>query len=80
MDERIKELILEAGFPCFGRMYVVTDGAELEAFAQLIARECIDWCYAHATVDGTAQKIEESIRNAFNLRKVAAIAKAKGDE
>lgn len=40
MNERIKELILKAGFPKFAEMYVVTDGKELEKFAELIVREC----------------------------------------
>ena len=38
MNERIKYLILEAGFPKFDKMYVVSDGAELEKFAELIVR------------------------------------------
>ena len=42
MNERIKELILEAGFPKFNEMYVVTDGEELKKFAELIVRECCD--------------------------------------
>ena len=41
MNERMKELILEAGFPKFDKMYVVSDGEELEKFAQLIMQECI---------------------------------------
>jgi hypothetical protein len=39
MNEQIKELILKAGFPKFGEMYVVSDGKELEKFAELIVRE-----------------------------------------
>ena len=39
MNERIKELILEAGFPKFDKMYVVSDGEELEKFAELIVAE-----------------------------------------
>ena len=44
MNERIKYLILEAGFPKFDKMYVVSDGAELEKFAELIVRECAGQC------------------------------------
>jgi hypothetical protein len=33
----------------------------------LIVRECIDWCNAHATIDGTAQKIVESIKKDFGV-------------
>ena len=42
MNDRIKYLILEAGFPKFDKMYVVSDGAELEKFALLIIQECMD--------------------------------------
>ena len=42
MNERIRELILEAGFPKFDKMYVVSDGEELEKFAELIVRECAE--------------------------------------
>jgi len=38
----MKELILEAGFPKFDKMYVVSDGEELEKFAELIVRECMN--------------------------------------
>jgi hypothetical protein len=40
MNERIKELILQVGFPTFGKMYVVSDGEELKQFAELIIKEC----------------------------------------
>lgn len=40
MNKRIQELILEAGFPKFDKMYVVSDGEELERFAELIVQEC----------------------------------------
>jgi len=42
VNERIKELILKAGFPKFDEMYVVSDGEELEQFAELIVKECMD--------------------------------------
>lgn len=38
-----------------------------QKFAELIVRECIDWCNAHATIDGTAQKIVESIKKDFGV-------------
>jgi hypothetical protein len=40
MNEHIKEIILQAGFPTFGKMYVVSDGEELKQFAELIIKEC----------------------------------------
>jgi hypothetical protein len=45
VNERIRELILKAGFPTFGKMYVVSSGEELERFAELIVQECLDQCY-----------------------------------
>ena len=33
---------LAAGFPKFDEMYVVSNGEELEKFAELIVRECAD--------------------------------------
>ena len=42
MNDTIKNLILKAGFPKFDKMYVVSDGEELEKFAQLIVQECIN--------------------------------------
>ena len=44
MNERIKQLILDAGFPKFDKMYVVSDGEELEKFAESIVGECIKIC------------------------------------
>ena len=38
-----------------------------QKFAELIIRECIDWCNAHATIEGTAQKIIESIKKDFGI-------------
>ncbi len=48
MNDRIKELILEAGFPKFDKMYVVSDGEELEKFANLIVKECVKVMYDNA--------------------------------
>jgi hypothetical protein len=47
MNERIRELILEAGFPKFDKMYVVSDGEELKKFAKLIIEECVDYAFAN---------------------------------
>lgn len=63
MNERIKELALQASKEAFplGSM------AWMEVFAELVARECVDWCDAYATVDGTAQKIAEAIKEHFGV-------------
>lgn len=36
-------------------------------FAELIIQECIEWCNAHATINGTAQQVAESITNHFGV-------------
>ena len=38
-----------------------------DKFAELIVRECIEWCDAHATIDGTAQQVRDSIKNHFGV-------------
>ena len=60
MNPRVKELAEEAGG-------VVLAGSEIEKFAELIVRECIDWCNAHARDDGTAQRIAEDIKKDFGV-------------
>jgi hypothetical protein len=36
-------------------------------FAELIVKECMEWCDAHATIDGSAQQIRNSIKNHFGV-------------
>ena len=62
MNERIKELILAAGFPKFDKMYVVSDGEELEKFAELIVRECVEvvkWTPSQFPNDEYVKNIKE---------------------
>ena len=40
---------------------------DLYSFAELVVKECIDWCNVHASIDGTAQKIVESIKKDFGI-------------
>ena len=66
MNERIKLLAEQAG------MYIVDDefstyGKFAEKFALLIVRECIEWCNAHATINGTAQQVRDSIKEHFGV-------------
>jgi len=77
MNERIQKLAEQAGFAMWEDESWKPEGAvfdwssdydnELAKFAELIVRECIDWCDAHATVDGTATKIAESIKEHFGV-------------
>ena len=39
----------------------------VEKFAKLIVKECMEWCDAHATIDGSAQQIRNSIKNHFGV-------------
>ena len=38
-----------------------------EMFAKLIIKECMEWCDAHATINGTAQQVRNSIKNHFGV-------------
>ena len=69
MNERIKELINEATSFKEGD----TEGKydievfDKEKFAELIVKECMEWCDAHATINGTAQQIRDSIKKDFGV-------------
>ena len=74
MNEKIKQLALDAGigftlWDDSGREMIdnYTPEEYLEKFAELIVRECIDWCNAHARDDGTAQRIAEDIKKDFGV-------------
>ena len=54
----LKELYKQAETEC---------GWSEEKFAELIVRECIYWCNAHARDDGTAQRIAEDIKKDFGV-------------
>ena len=60
MNERIRELAEQV----YG-----TQATEQEIkFAELIVKECIDWCNANARDDGTAQRIAEDIKKDFGVK------------
>ena len=69
MNERIKELAIEAGI--ISAEYNGFDSTGLtpsqRKFAELIVRECMEWCDAHATINGTAQQIRDSIKKDFGV-------------
>ena len=67
MNQRIQELAEQAG------MNIVDDkfssyGKFAEKFALLIVQECIEWCNAHATINGTAQQVRDSIKEHFGIK------------
>ena len=68
MNDRIKELAEQVGSTHkqnLGVYQFYTD--ELEKFAELIVKECMEWCDAHSTIDGTAQQVRNSIKNHFGV-------------
>ena len=67
MNERIKELIKQATTIEEHKWGISYDNFDKEKFAELIVRECIDWCNAHARDDGTAQRIAEDIKKDFGV-------------
>ena len=72
MNERIMEYAKEARLYAQGIYPEVNDIKEWgqvyhEKFAELIVKECMEWCDAHATIDGSAQQIRNSIKNHFGV-------------
>ena len=72
MNERIGKLAVEAGAHWDHGDWnmpsaVYFSEGDLEKFAELIVRECIDWCNANARDDGTAQRIAEDIKKDFGV-------------
>jgi hypothetical protein len=73
MNERIGKLAVEAGAHWDHGDWnmpsaVYFSEGDLEKFAELIVRECIDWCNANARDDGTAQRIAEDIKKDFGVK------------
>ena len=68
MNERISELARLAGYQAdmFGAGH--WDQPECRKFAELIVAECLEWCDAHATINGTAQQVRDSIKQHFGVR------------
>ena len=68
MNKRIKQLLIQSEvFNKDGTVLKDVTGYELKKFAELIVRECIYWCNAHARDDGTAQRIAEDIKKDFGV-------------
>ena len=67
MNHKIKELAKQAGYlpDMFGIGH--WDMPECQKFAELIVQECMEWCDAHATINGTAQQIRDSIKKDFGV-------------
>jgi hypothetical protein len=65
MNERIKQLAEQC--ESFGSWNNKTYSFDKEKFAELIVRECMEWCDAHATINGTAQQVRDSIKQHFGV-------------
>ena len=61
--ELLKKLQLQAG----GSHYPDINPEIQAKFAELIVRECLEWCDAHATINGTAQQVCNSIKQHFGV-------------
>ena len=65
MNEQTKELAMKYANKMGNS--VLHNAEHLEKFAELIVRECMEWCDAHATIDGSAQQVRNSIKNYFGV-------------
>ena len=61
MNERIRELAVQAGF------YANPNVEKFEKFAELIVQECIDICNAYSTIEGISNKIRDDIKETFGV-------------
>jgi hypothetical protein len=68
MNERIRELWKQAAVRD-DPDHAWTYDSDLHAakFAGLIIQECMEWCDAYATINGTAQQIRDAIKNHFGV-------------
>ena len=77
MNERIRELALKSGIAYLSEhtayltandgLTVLPSVSSLEQFAELIINECLEWCSAYASIDGTAQQIRDAIKKDFGV-------------
>ena len=71
MNERIRNLAEHCDFYVGNEHYNESNEEKQrlwsEKFAELIVQECMEWCDAHATINGTAQQIRNSIKNYFGV-------------
>lgn len=65
MNERIKELLIESGYPNF---YAIVDGEELEKFAELIVKECADLVQGVPTDTMGYHSADQKIKQHFGVK------------
>jgi hypothetical protein len=64
MNQRIHELALQAG----GSHFPTVGGANLEKFAELLVKECIDICLTGTDTQMTSQGAAQKIRQHFGIQ------------
>lgn len=69
MNERIRQLAEQVVGPSrlHGGDFALMGNEQVEKFGELIVKECMEWCDAHATIDGSAQQIRDSIKKDFGV-------------
>lgn len=70
MNERIKELADKATSYCDTldiADQTIYQNIWKREFAELIIKECMEWCDAYATIDGSAQQIRDAIKKDFGV-------------
>jgi len=69
MNERIRQLAEQVVGPSrlHGGDFALMGNEQVEKFGELIVKECMEWCDAHATIDGSAQQVRNSIKNHFGV-------------
>ena len=69
MNQHFDNLMYQSGLTAQGCWDEMDDYAKqaIAKFAELIVRECMEWCDAHATINGTAQQIRNSIKKDFGV-------------
>jgi hypothetical protein len=77
MTERIKALGRQASKLALEEYYarqktefvgdVIYSDIYDQKFANLIIKECMEWCDAYATIDGTAQQVKDAIEKDFGI-------------
>ena len=67
MNDQIKQLAEQAGAGWDDKYHWYVGNEQMKKFAELIVRECMEWCDAHATINGTAQQVRDSIKQHFGV-------------
>lgn len=67
MNERIKALAEQSGVGWDDKYHWYVSNEQMKKFAELIINECLEWCDAYATIDGSARQIRDAIKKDFGV-------------